>query len=404
MERAGRQYVVLGDPALRRNFDGHVVEAADLVRQLAPVLPPALSRDWAGRVEAIQGQLAVGADDTALVDDFRALGALHLRMAELARRHTETRNAELERELEAGRLALGQQVLAAVAVALALALGFAWWLARPLQRVERAIERLGDPDFSTPVQIRGPADVRRISRRLDGLRQRLAEAEADKARFLRHVSHDLKTPLAALKEGVSLLEDGTAGPLSADQREIVRILRDHGTVLQQRIEDLLRWNASAFAAQRVQRRPVELGGLIQGLVDEQRLNCRAKGLTVDLQGTPQVAEVDGTLLASAIGNLLSNAVRFSPPGTTIRIAVRGEGHELWIDVIDQGPGVPVDEHARIFEPFFRGRLQPEGGLPGTGIGLSVVAETVQAHGGRVELLPATPGAHFRLRIPHALPD
>jgi two-component system sensor histidine kinase GlrK len=404
MERAGRQYVVLGDPALRRNFDGHAAETAGLVRQLAPVLPEALVRDWRGRVDAVQGRLGLGADDTALVDDFRALSALHLRMAELARRHTEARNAELERELEAGRLALGQQVLAAVAVAGVLALGFAWWLARPLQRVERAIERLGDPDFGTPVQIHGPADVRRIGRRLDSLRQRLAEAEADKARFLRHVSHDLKTPLAALKEGVSLLEDGTAGPLSADQREIVRILSDHGTLLQQRIEDLLRWNASAFAAQRVQRRPVELGGLIQGQVDEQRLNSRAKDLTVNVQGTPLVAEVDGSLLASAVGNLLSNAVRFSPPGATITIAVRRQGHELWIDVADQGPGVPADEHARIFEPFFRGRAQPQDGLPGTGIGLSVVAETVQAHGGRVELLPAPIGAHFRLSIPHALPD
>jgi two-component system sensor histidine kinase GlrK len=404
MERAGRQYVVLGDPALKRNFDGHATDATGLVRQLAPVLPAALERDWAQRVDAVQGQLRAGADDAAVVEDFRALGALHLRMAELARRHTEARSAELERELETGRRALGQQVLVAVAIALALALIFAWWLARPLQRVERAIERLGDPDFGTPVQIRGPADVRRIGRRLDSLRQRLAEAEADKARFLRHVSHDLKTPLAALKEGVSLLEDGTAGPLSADQREIVRILRDHGTLLQQRIEDLLRWNASAFAAQRVQRRPVELGALIQGLIDEQRLNWRAKNLTVDLQGIPRVADVDGALLASAIGNLLSIAVRFSPPGATITIAVRREGHELWIDVADQGPGVPADEHERIFEPFFRGRVQAQDGLPGTGIGLSVVAETVQAHGGRVVLLPAAHGAHFRIRIPHALPD
>lgn len=410
MERAGRQYVVLADPALERNYAGHAADAARQVEALRAVLPPALAAEWAQRVDTLQALLEPGAGDAALVEQFRALAALNLRMAELARRHTETHNAMLERELEDGRLALGQQLLAAVALALALALGFAWWLARPLQRVERAIQAL-ENGFETPVHIAGPADVRRIGRRLDALRQRLAEAEADKTRFLRHVSHDLKTPLAALKEGVSLLEDGTAGPLSDNQREIVRILRDHGTQLQQRIEDLLRWNASAFAAQRVQRRSVELGALIDGCIDEQQLNCRAKGLHIEVRGTPLSAEVDGALLGSAIGTLLSNAIRFSPPGARIHIELRALGQDLCIDVGDAGPGVPDDERERIFEPFYRGRRQPEDTLPGTGIGLSMVAETVRAHGGDVQLLPPSDtdpalarGAHFRIRIPHALPD
>ena len=411
MERAGRQYVVLADPALQRNYEDYAADATRQVDVLGAVLPADLPAQWAQRVAALQTQLQPRAADAALVEQFRALGVLHQRMAELARRHTEARNAALERELDEGRLALGQQMLAAVLLALALALAFAWWLARPLQRVERAIQGLGDGGFATPVQIAGPADVRRIGRRLDALRQRLAEAEADKARFLRHVSHDLKTPLAALKEGVSLLDDGTAGPLSDNQREIVRILRDHGTLLQQRIEDLLRWNASAFAAQQLRREPVELGALIQGRIDEQRLNWQARDLRVVVLGTQLTAEIDGQLLGNAIGNLLSNAIRFSPAGTMITVRVAGEGHTLCIDVVDTGPGVPDDEQERIFEPFYRGRRQPDEGLPGTGIGLSMVAETVRAHGGQVRLLPATPGAtpspagaHFRIEIPHALPD
>jgi two-component system sensor histidine kinase GlrK len=411
MERAARQYLVLADPALRRNFEGHAAEAQREVTVLAPVLPAALKTGWQARLAALRESVDTSADDAALVEDFRALAALQQRMGEVARRHTETRNAALQQELEAGRLALGQQLLAAVALALALALGFAWWLARPLQRVEQAIRGLGEDGLETPVHIRGPSDVQRIARRLDWLRQRLAETEADKARFLRHVSHDLKTPLAALKEGVSLLEDGTAGPLTSDQREIVRILHDHGTLLQQRIEDLLRWNASAFAAQRVVRRPVELGALIQGLVDAQQLVWRAKGLRIVVQGVPLTAEVDGDLLGSAIGNLLSNAIRFSPPGARVLIDLQRNGTGLRIEITDAGPGVPADEQARIFEPFFRGRVQPAEGLPGTGIGLSIVAETVRAHGGQVSLLAPESGAagtaggcRFRIDIPHALSD
>ena len=411
MERAARQYLVLADPALERNFVAHAAEAQREVGLLSPVLPTALTTQWQDSLAALREQVREGADDTTLVDGFRTLAALQQRMSEAARRHTEARNAALQQELEAGRLALGQQLLGAVALALTLALGFAWWLARPLQRVEQAIRGLGEDGLETPVHIRGPSDVQRIARRLDWLRQRLAETEADKARFLRHVSHDLKTPLAALKEGVSLLEDGTAGPLTDNQREIVRILHDHGALLQQRIEDLLRWNASAFAAQHVVRRPVELGALIQGLVDAQQLVWQAKSLRIVVQGVPLTAEVDSDLLGSALGNLVSNAIRFSPPGARVLIDVQRIGSGLRIEVTDAGPGVPADEQARVFDPVVRGRVQPVDGLPGTGIGLSIVAETVRAHGGQVSLLApesttagATPGSRFRIDIPHALSD
>lgn len=404
MERAARQYLVLGDPALRRTFERGAQEAEAQVGLLTAVLPADLADAWQAQVQAIERQMVPGAADRSLVDDFRALDALQARMAERVRRHTETRNAALQDELEAGRLALGRQIGGAVVLALGLALAFGWWLARPLQRVERAILGLGDNRLDERIEIAGPTDVRRIGRRLDWLRQRLADTEADQARFLRHVSHDLKTPLAALREGVALLSEGAAGPLTADQREITRILQDNTATLQTRIEDLLRWNASAFAAQRVVRRPVELGALLARLVEDQRLQWQGRGLTVAVSGTPLKAEVDPELLGSALGNLLSNAIRFSPRGTTIAIAVQRVGAALQIDVTDAGPGVPEADRARVFEPFFRGSLQPEDGLPGTGIGLSIVAETVRAHGGRVELLPTERGACFRIQLPHALPD
>lgn len=404
MERAARQYLVLGDPALQRNFERAADEAAQQVLLLADVVEGGLARQWRRQLDDIATRLQSGGSDADVVEDFRALDGLQAAMGEQVRRHTAERNAALQDELEAGRLALGRQVLGAAALALALAFAFAWWLARPLQRVEAAILGLGAQRADARVEIQGPSDVRRIARRLDWLRQRLAETEADKSRFLRHVSHDLKTPLAALREGIALLEDGTAGPLTDNQREVTRILLDNSATLQRRIEDLLRWNASAFAAQQVVRRPVELGGLVQRLVDEQQLQWRARNLNVVVEGTPLAAEVDPGLLGSALGNLLSNAIRFSPHGATIGIVVRRDGGALQIEVADAGPGVPEADRDRIFEPFYRGSLQPDDALPGTGIGLSIVAETVHAHGGRVELLPETPGARFRITLPHAIAD
>ncbi len=409
MERAARQFLVLGDATLRGAYERAAADALGHVQALAAdAVAAERVAQWQNQRAAIERQLAQAsnaASDRALAAAFRELDALHSAMAEQVRGVTELRNAELQAELEAGRRAVGRLVAGSLAVAGLLALALALWLARPLRRVEAAIVALGENRFDTRIEIRGPADVRQIGRRLDGLRQRLSAIDADKARFLRHVSHELKTPLAALREGVALLQDGVAGPLSDNQREVARILHDNTATLQRRIEDLLRFNAAAFAAQRLVRRPTEMGALVAGLVAEQQLQWQARQLQVDLRGGPLVAEVDAELLRSAIGNLLSNAIRYSPPAATITVTLARDGDGLFIEVADQGPGVDAADRERIFEPFFRGQHQPEdGGLPGTGIGLSIVAETVAAHGGRVTLLPEGPGTRFRIELPHALVD
>ena len=117
---------------------------------------------------------------------------------------------------------------------------------------------------------------------------------------------------------------------------------------------------------------------------------------------PQVVDVDPEKLRAALGNLLSNAIRFSPPGGSIRFALARQPGLACIDIRDEGPGVAEGDRARVFEPFYRGERQPEGAVKGTGIGLSIVREYVEAHGGRVELLADGPGAHFRIELPHAI--
>jgi len=260
---------------------------------------------------------------------------------------------------------------------------------------------LGENRLDQPIVIRGPTDVRLLGRRLEWLRLRLAELDSDKSRFLRHVSHELKTPLAALREGVSLLEDGVTGELSDNQREVARILRQNTHVLQGQIEDLLRFNAAAFEARQLVRRKTELTGLIKDLVAQQRLQWQARQLAVVVEGEPLVAEVDPDKLGAALGNLLSNAIRFSPLGATIRLSVTRVPGRACIDIVDQGVGVAAADRARVFEPFYRGERQPSDAVRGSGIGLSIVHEYVTAHGGQVELMDDGPGAHFHIELPHA---
>ena len=132
--------------------------------------------------------------------------------------------------------------------------------------------------------------MRRVSQQLEWLRLRLTELDADKARFLRHVSHELKTPLAALREGVSLLEDGVTGALNPAQREVAQILQQNTVALQGQIEALLRFNAAAFEARELRRQRTPLLPLIEEQIEAQRLQWQANGLTVRAEGEPLGAD------------------------------------------------------------------------------------------------------------------
>jgi len=407
MERSARQYIVLDDPSLLRGFTQAADDATRILGEMRRHdLPIDLSTQWLAQLPPIKDELgglkaSIQQHEDALDTQFRALDRLNAQIAEAVRSSGEERNAALQAQLEAGRASVGTQVLGAIVLAALLALAFGVWLTRPLKRLERAIAGLGENRMDHPVDIRGPSDMRSLGRRLEWLRLRLKELDEDKARFLRYTSHELKTPLAALREGVALLEDGVAGPMTADQREIARILGHNTATLQGQIEALLRFNAAAFEARRLNRSDTDLHALLHTLVEEQRLQWQARHLTIELEGEAPVLAVDADKLSAALGNLLSNSIRFSPVNGTLFITLSAQPGSVRIDLQDQGPGVAAVDRERIFEPFFRGEVQPDDAVRGTGIGLSIVREYVQAHGGRVDLLPAGPGAHFRIELPHA---
>ena len=406
MERAARQFLVLDDPVLRQRFEEATRDARAALARLADKrVPSNLAAEWRNTQASIEQQMhgslgEMRAREEGVTTAFRELEGINVAIAEQVRLATEQRNQVLIDELEAGRTQLGRQILGAIAVAIVLALGFGVWLARPLKNLEQAVVGLGENRLDQPIDIRGPADVRLLGRRLEWLRLRLAELDSDKSRFLRHVSHELKTPLAALREGVALLEDGVTGTLNENQREVARILRQNTAVLQGQIEDLLRFNAAAFEARRLVRRATDITALIKDLVSQQRLQWQARQLALQVEGGPVAAEIDADKLGTALGNLLSNAIRFSPLGATIRFSVTRMPGRACIDIVDQGPGVAAADRARIFEPFYRGERQPTDALRGSGIGLSIVHEYITAHGGQIELMDDGRGAHFHIELPH----
>jgi two-component system sensor histidine kinase GlrK len=295
-------------------------------------------------------------------------------------------------------------VIFSTAVALGLALLLTRYIARPIAELDAAIRQLGGADFAQPIAVRGPDDLKTLGERLDWLRRRLAEVEAEKNRFLRHLSHELKTPLTAVREGAELLNDGIGGPLSDAQRRVVEIMRDNSIKLQRLIEDLLDYQRALHAAAALEVKSVDLEALLTDCVKPHELAAQAKGLRLVIDSQSGTVQADREKLRSVVDNLVGNAVKFTPPGGNVSVLARSSGSEALIEVIDTGPGVPAEERESIFDSFFRGRAKASSRVEGSGLGLAIAREFVEAHGGRISVVGGGSGAHFRVALPrHPLP-
>jgi two-component system sensor histidine kinase GlrK len=293
-------------------------------------------------------------------------------------------------------------VIFSTAVALAIALGLTRLIARPIAELDAAIRQLGGAEFSRPIAVRGPDDLKTLGERLDWLRRRLVELEAEKNRFLRHLSHELKTPLTALREGAELLHDEVGGPLSPPQRSVVAIMKDNSIKLQRLIEELLDYQRALHAAAALQVQSIALKPLIQEAMRAHELAAQAKGLHIELDAQSATVEADPEKLRSVVDNLIGNAVKFTPAGGHVSVHARSSGDQALIDVIDSGPGVPAEERESIFDSFFRGRARGHGRVDGSGLGLAIAREFVEAHGGKISVLAEARGGHFRVALPRRI--
>src|SRR5213594_2306897 len=290
-------------------------------------------------------------------------------------------------------------VIFSTAAALTIALGLTRYISRPIAALDASIRQLGGADFSREITVRGPEDLQSLGERLDWLRRRLAELEAEKNRFLRHLSHELKTPLTVLREGAELLNDQVGGPLAPPQRQVVAIMRDNSVKLQRLIEELLDYQRALHAAASLEVKPLMLDQLVAEATRAHHLAAQAKGLRLLVDAQPAMLEADPEKLRSIVDNLISNAVKFTPPGGVISVKARALAGEAVIEVMDTGPGVPAEERESIFNLFFRGRTKADTGVKGSGLGLAIARELVEAHGGQIAVVAGGAGGHFRVTLP-----
>jgi two-component system sensor histidine kinase GlrK len=407
MERTAHQMLILGDHSLIDTYIVHrkqlFATAADFNRlpfdsEQRSALNEIVSREVV-IYELLSNPAARAEDLQKAVQSFVGLAQ---RAHEIDRRSNELIDREVQNMRDTARQAQRitlWQLLALFPVVIFLVIGFTILIARPIRQIDEAIRRLGQADFSAPVIVGGPEDLQHLGERLDWMRQRLADLEQQKNRFLRHMSHELKTPLTALREGAELLSDEVVGKLSPEQREVAEILRHNSIELQKLIEDLLSYGASQSHKSALDVARVELRRVIKRVVDDQKLALRSKGLKLNVDVQDLTLTADFEKVRVMLDNLVSNAIKFSPTRGTIAVFARQAGKDVYIDVVDQGPGIGAEERKLVFEPFYRGRHAADTLVKGTGIGLSVVREYAQMHGGNAEIANGGPGARIRIRMP-----
>ncbi len=411
LERLAQVYQVLKNPALLevyREQDSTLTDARVKLGANLRSIAARQSLDQLGRLQQSIAQVVLAGaespDGTQVMQRFTELSALAERVAQQSEAEIDAEVAGIQRRtLEAQRrLFLQSTLLLPLSLIAILALTLA--VGRPLRKIDRAISELGRGNYAHPIKVTGPTDLERLGRQLEWLRARLLDHAHERNRFLRHMSHELKTPLANIREGTELLMDGVVGELDSNQREVAGILRENGIKLQRLIENLLSFSAWQTSSVGLETSEFRLRPLVKQVLENQQLTLLSQRVRLDVNIEDVTLVADRGKVRLILENLLSNAVKYSPKGGTIHLGARTAGEMLILDVADSGPGIAPEERAHIFDAFWTGRAAKGSSVKGTGIGLSVVLEFVAAHGGSVQIIDGEyPGAHFRITMPRSKP-
>jgi two-component system sensor histidine kinase MprB len=280
------------------------------------------------------------------------------------------------------------------ALGIALATGLAAFVAtvvlRPVRRLTTAAETVtATGNLAERVEADGEDELARLGSRFNAMLAALEESVGRQRRLVADASHELRTPLTAARANVDLVREGK---LPEDE---VRHALDEASVeldsLTSLVSDLV--ELARGEERKLRLEDVALDDLVTAAVE--RAKARAPEATFVLSLTPVHVRVDPVLVERAVGNLLDNAVKYSPPGAPIEVSVR-DGEVI---VADRGPGIAEEDLPRIFDRFYRSAGARS--KPGAGLGLAIVREAAEAHGGRATAESGADGARFRLTLPAA---
>jgi signal transduction histidine kinase len=298
------------------------------------------------------------------------------------------------------RYLLGTILLIGVLAGVGLGSYLAFNINRPIQQVTGSIQALAQGDWQAHVEEKGPEEMRRLAATVNGLVDQLTSLENARRQLLANLVHELGRPLGAIRSAIQALLHGATrdSQLSGD---LLTGMDEETLRLQHLLDDLAGLHDQALGTLELERSRVQVNDWLASSLSPWEAAARQKGLRWSTEIAPDLprATMDPDRMAQALGNILSNAIKFTPAGGQVSITAKAAANLLSIEVADTGPGIPPEEQQKIFQPFYRVR-QGHRIVEGMGLGLSIARDIVTAHGGEIRLQSTPePGSRFTLQIP-----
>ena len=289
--------------------------------------------------------------------------------------------------LNAEQLVTGALVIA-LFLALVIAVGLTTFISRPVRKLEEGMHAVAEGDLSRDLGLsteRGD-EFGRLAASYGSMVRQLSELERLRAEFVGVASHELKTPINVMLGYLELLQDGIYGEISPKQREILETLTKQAnslTRLVKRLLDISRFEASGG---KLDARRVDLQKLLTTLESSFSVLAKQREISFSVNhgdGLPSTVIWDEDRINEVLGNLISNAFKFTPRGGEVAITVVPKKAGVSITVQDKGAGISADQLPHIFDKFYQADNQAQAATKGTGLGLAIAKEIVEAHGGEI---------------------
>ncbi len=384
----------VSDPVLRRNIAGDLRQ--ELLQAKPFVATNGEAKALARAGELIEAYLASPEAERSArhADAFDALEALV--EVNVAQARSELGDAE-QWDRRANWVGL-----VAVALLVLLATTFVLWLRRrafaPVLSLASVMERFGRGERDVRAREYGAAEIREMSRTFNAMAATLAAQRRAQVAFLGGVAHDLRNPLSVLKLSAATIRPNRPLPPEPEIRKLVERLERQITRFDRMLGDLLDMTRFEAGTVDLQIGEHDARALVSNVV-ELFESTAEHPLVVSLPAAPIPLECDPVRFEQIVTNLVSNAIKYSPPESAIEIELYASGEECMLRVTDHGVGIPYDDQATVFEPFRRVGFSRDS-VPGAGLGLFVVQKIVLAHGGRIDLDSAVgQGSTFRVVLP-----
>jgi signal transduction histidine kinase len=290
--------------------------------------------------------------------------------------------------------------LAALFLSFVLGLFMSAWIGNPLKRLAEGTRQIGVGNY--PILPKdGPQEVQELADSFNLMSKRVRQSEESQRDFLTNVSHELKTPLTSIQGFAQSILDGAASS-TQELNQAANVIYTEAARMHRLVMDLLTLSKLEDGSANMRIIPVDISILLNEICEKLSPQIKKSGLTMIKNIEPGLIVLgDDDRLAQVFMNLLDNAVKFTPPGGTIKLVLKDEKDSILVSIIDSGTGIPLEEEHRIFERFYQIEKSRKGGAPrGVGLGLAIARQIILAHKGEIWVTSHPQnGSTFFVRLP-----